>query len=79
MRASLPLILLATFAGCVSVDENVRVAREAILAGTPATAVGWGENVATDSVYSKNLGKVEAGRLAIRRFIKSGVLVQGGG
>lgn len=65
MRAYLPLILLATFAGCVSLDENVRVAREAVLAGTPATAVGWGENVATDSVYSKNLGKVEAGRLAL--------------
>ncbi len=65
MRASLPLILLATFAGCVSLDENVRVAREAVLAGMPATAVGWGENVATDSVYSKNLGKVEAGRLAL--------------
>ena len=65
MRASLSLILLATFAGCVSVDENVRVAREAVLAGTPATAVGWGENVTTDSVYSKNLRKVEAGRLAL--------------
>ena len=65
MRASLPLILLATFAGCVSLDENVRVAREAVLAGTPEAAVCWGENLATNSVYTKNLGKVEAGRLAL--------------
>ncbi len=65
MRLVLNVFLLATLAGCVSVDENVRMARESVLAGTPAAAVHWGENVATNSVYTKNLGKVEAGRLAL--------------
>lgn len=65
MRLILNVFLLAAFAGCVSVDEDVRMARESVLAGTPAAAVGWGENVATNSIYTKNLGKVEAGRLAL--------------
>lgn len=65
MRLGINVFLLAALAGCVSVDEDVRMARESVLAGTPATAVHWGENVATNSVYTKNLGKVEAGRLAL--------------
>ncbi len=65
MRLALNAFLLAALAGCVSVDEDVRMARESVLAGVPAAAVGWGEDVATNSVYTKNLGKVEAGRLAL--------------
>lgn len=58
-------LLAAILAGCVSVDEDVRMARESIAAGTPAAAVPWSENVATNSIYSKNLGKVDAGRIAL--------------
>lgn len=57
--------LLLAFVGCVSVDEDAWLAREAVLAGTPASALAWGEELATDSVYTKNLGKAEAGRLAL--------------
>ena len=63
-RAS-ALLAVAALAGCVSVDAEVRRARENVLAGAPAAALAWGENLATNSVYSKNLGVVEAGRLAL--------------
>ncbi len=59
------VLALAVFAGCVSVEEDARAAREAIRAGTPAAAVAWGEDLAINSTYSKNLGTVEAGRLAL--------------
>lgn len=54
-----------SFVGCVSVDEDARAAREAVRAGAPAQAVAWAETVAAESVYSKSLGTVEAGRLAL--------------
>ncbi len=63
-RAS-ALLLAVALAGCVSVDEEVRRARADVLSGAPAAALAWGENLATNSVYSKNLGAVEAGRLAL--------------
>lgn len=58
-------LLLVALVGCVSVDEDARAAREAVRAGAPAQAVAWAETVATESVYSKSLGTVEAGRLAL--------------
>lgn len=58
-------LLLAALVGCVSVDEDARAAREAVRAGAPAQAVAWAETVAAESVYSKSLGTVEAGRLAL--------------
>ena len=63
--ASAALLLLALAAGCVSVDEDARLAREAVRAGTPSAALAWGEELATDSAYTRNLGKAEAGRLAL--------------
>ena len=58
-------LLLVALVGCVSVDEDARAAREAVRAGTPGQAVAWAETVASESVYSKSLGTVEAGRLAL--------------
>lgn len=58
-------LLLVALVGCVSVDEDARAAREAMRAGAPAQAVAWAETVAAESVYSKSLGTVEAGRLAL--------------
>ena len=58
-------LLLVALVGCVSVDEDARAAREAVRAGAPAQAVAWAETVAAESVYSKSLGTVEAGRLAL--------------
>ena len=46
-------------------DEDACAAREAVRAGAPAQAVAWAETVAAESVYSKSLGTVEAGRLAL--------------
>ncbi len=64
VRRVLALLALAACAGCVSVDEDALRAREALLAGDPAAACAWGESLATNSVYSKSLGCVEAGRTA---------------
>ena len=64
-RLSSFLFLLVALVGCVSVDEDARAAREAVRAGAPAQAVAWAETVAAESVYSKSLGTVEAGRLAL--------------
>lgn len=58
-------LLLVALVGCVSVDEDARAAREAVRAGAPAQAVAWAETVVAESVYSKSLGTVEAGRLAL--------------
>ena len=58
-------LLLVALVGCVSVDEDACAAREAVRAGAPAQAVAWAETVAAESVYSKSLGTVEAGRLAL--------------
>jgi len=62
-----------TMAGCVSVDEEARAAREAIQAGNYEPAVQWSEELATDSIYSKRLGLVEAGRVQMLRgdFVKA--------
>lgn len=57
------LILLAAAAGCVSVDQEALNARHAVQAGHAESAVAWGEKLATDSSYSRNLGMVEAGRV----------------
>ena len=65
MRRQAFCLLLVALVGCVSVDEDARAAREAVRAGAPAQAVAWAETVAAESVYSKSLGTVEAGRLAL--------------
>ena len=57
------LFLLAAAVGCVSVDQDALNARNAVQAGHAESAVAWGEKLATDSSYSKNLGMVEAGRV----------------
>lgn len=56
-------LALAISTGCVSVDQEALNARNAVLAGRAGSAVTWGENLATGSSYSKNLGLVEAGRV----------------
>ena len=65
MRCQTFCLLLVALVGCVSVDEDARAVREAVRAGAPAQAVAWAETVAAESVYSKSLGTVEAGRLAL--------------
>lgn len=65
MRRQAFCLLLVALVGCVSVDEDARAARKAVRAGAPAQAVAWAETVAAESVYSKSLGTVEAGRLAL--------------
>ena len=69
MKRSLILLLpgaaLAFAAGCVSVDEEVLVARQAILGGRPADAAEWSGELATNSHRSTRLGQVEAGRVAM--------------
>lgn len=49
--------------GCVSVDEDARAAIDALSAGNDAKAVAWGDELADESHYSRNLGAVEAGRV----------------
>ena len=60
---SVCLFLGAAAAGCVSVDQEALNARNAVQAGRAESAVAWGEKLATDSSYSRNLGMVEAGRV----------------
>lgn len=59
--ASLAAMALA---GCVSVDGDALAARTALLSGNAAAAVSYGEEL-SDSVYSANLGYVEAGRASL--------------
>ncbi len=59
------VLSVISLASCVSVDEDACRAREAVRAGTPEQAVSWAESLATESVYSKSLGLVESGRLAL--------------
>lgn len=59
------VLSVVSLAGCVSVDADAHRAQEAVRAGTPEQAVAWAETLATEAVYSKSLGMVEAGRLAL--------------
>ena len=65
LYASLACAALAGLVGCVSVDEDVLAARQAILEGRPADAAEWSGELATNSHYSTRLGAVEAGRIAM--------------
>jgi len=49
-------------AGCVSVDSDLQGLRDAVTRGDPSSAVAAATQLAEHSVYSKNLGCVEAGR-----------------
>ncbi len=57
------VLLLSCAVGCVSVDNDAVHAQESIRADQAVRAVEWSEKLAEDSVYSKNLGTVEAGRV----------------
>ena len=58
------LLLLSLFAaGCVSVDKEARQAMMDLHAGKFEEARRWSEELATESHYTKRLGKVEAGRI----------------
>lgn len=57
--------VLAVLCGCVAVDRDARSARNAILSGNDAAAAAWSKELADESAYSRNLGKVEAGRIAL--------------
>jgi hypothetical protein len=57
--------LLVTFCGCVSVDRDAQRAVAALRSGNNAQAEAWSTDLAEDSYYSKNLGVVEAGRVAM--------------
>lgn len=52
-------------AGCVTVDSDARDAREALRGGNDALALAWSAELADESVYSRNLGAIEAGRTAM--------------
>lgn len=49
--------------GCVSVDEDAREAIAALNSGNDAKAITWGDELADESHYSRNLGAVESGRV----------------
>ncbi len=51
--------------GCVSVDRDAQRAIDALRSGNNAQAEAWSTDLAEDSYYSKNLGVVEAGRVAM--------------
>lgn len=57
--------LLAALTGCVTADGEARAMRESLLAGNVAPVAQWSRELATESSYSKNLGKVEAGKVAL--------------
>jgi len=59
------LLLAFSFLGCVSVQEEALAARRALETGNAQPALEWCDDLATDSVYSKNLGAVEAGRVRL--------------
>ncbi len=65
IRVSAALALILVLAGCVSVDSDARTAREALRGGNDSLSLSWSEKLADDSVYSRNLGAVEAGRTAL--------------
>ena len=69
--------LLASACGCVTVDKEAKAALDALRRGDDAVALAWGDELADESRYSKNLGLVEAGRVnllagnyreSVRRF-----------
>ena len=51
-----------SLAGCVSVDSDAARARTALSEGRLNETCAWAEDLATNSVYSAALGRVEAGR-----------------
>lgn len=57
------LILSLLGAGCVTVDEEARQAVHDLRSGKFEEARRWSEELATESCYTKRLGKVEAGRI----------------
>ncbi len=61
----LSLATALAFTGCVSVQREAMTARSALAAGNAQPAMTWADQLATDSVYSKNLGAVEAGRVRL--------------
>lgn len=63
LPAILLLLLSLLAAGCVSVDEEARQAMMDLHAGKFEEARRWSEELATESHYTKRLGKVEAGRI----------------
>ena len=54
---------IASLCGCVTVDREAKAALEALDRGDDAKAVSWGNELADESHYSRNLGLVEAGRV----------------
>lgn len=65
MKRLFPIIAaaLALASGCVTSDRDAAEAITALREGRVEDARKWGDELATDSVYSKNLGMVEAGRI----------------
>ena len=63
VRFTLIAVAALAMAGCVSVDEDARAAISAIKAGNDAKAIAWGDELADESHYSRNLGAVESGRV----------------
>ena len=56
-------VILASVCGCVTVDEEAKAAVESLRRGEDASAIAWGNELAYKSLYSQNLGLVEAGRV----------------
>lgn len=63
LRAAAPLAAALALAGCVSEDRRAAEAVEAMRLGDPSKAIAWSGDLATNSVYSANLGMLEAGRV----------------
>lgn len=61
-RSFLASAALFALCGCVSVDRDAQRAVLGLKSGMDETAVTWSAELADESSYSKNLGKVEAGR-----------------
>lgn len=63
--AAISSILSIVVCGCVSVDRDAERAVNALRTGNNALAEEWSVDLAEDSFYSRNLGLVEAGRVAM--------------
>lgn len=57
------VMLVAGFAGCMTIDEDSENAVAALRNGEAETAIEWSEELARESHYTKRLGEVEAGRV----------------
>ncbi len=62
-RVAVSAALAVAVCGCVSVDREARDAIAALQRGEDAAAIAWGNELADESHYSRNLGVVEAGRV----------------